>query len=176
DMVADAECRTPTEAGTRVVPSKADLGAQLAERARALDREARRRIAVEAERLGQRRIRLAQALPGLLRLRRERLERCRAELARLNPARQVDLRRDHLVELGRRLDGAAHRAVRGRDSQLEARRAPVRLQRALSERLRTSQSGLAHRRGRLEALSPQHVLSRGYSITSDEHGRVLRSS
>jgi exodeoxyribonuclease VII large subunit len=32
DMVADAECRTPTEAATRIVPSKADLSAQLAER------------------------------------------------------------------------------------------------------------------------------------------------
>src|SRR5437016_255167 len=127
DMVADAECRTPTEAGTRIVPIKADLEVQLAERGRALDREARRRIAVEAERLGQRRIRLAQALPGLLRLRRERLERCRAELARLNPARQVDLRRDHLVELGRRLDRAAQRTIQARASQLEGRRAPMRL-------------------------------------------------
>jgi exodeoxyribonuclease VII large subunit len=175
DMVADAECRTPTEAATRIVPSKADLSAQLAERARRLDREAARRLAVELERLQQRRIRLGQALPALLRVRRERLERCRAELARLNPARQVVLRHDHLVHLGQRLDAAAQRAIRARASQLEARRVRERLDRAMSERLRAAQTGLAHRGGRLQALSPQRVLSRGYSITTDEHGRVLRS-
>ncbi|MGH7776398.1 MAG: exodeoxyribonuclease VII large subunit, partial [Candidatus Dormibacterales bacterium] len=32
DMVADAECRTPTEAGARVVPRHADLKAQMAQR------------------------------------------------------------------------------------------------------------------------------------------------
>jgi exodeoxyribonuclease VII large subunit len=176
DMVADAECRTPTEAATRVVPSRAELSAQLTERARRLDREARRRMSVELERLHQRRIRLVQALPALLRLRSERLERCRAELARLNPARQVVLRQDHLVQLGRRLEAAAQRAIRAPASQLEARRVPERLDRALSERLRAAQIGLVHRRGRLEALSPQRVLSRGYSITTDERGRVLRSS
>src|SRR2546423_2826865 len=175
DLVADAECRTPTEAASRVVPSKADLSAQLAERARGLDREARRRIAMEVERLGQRRIRLTQALPALLRLRSDRLERCRAELARLNPARQVVLRHDHLVRLGDRLENAAQRTIRSRTTQLEARRAPVRVDRALSDRLRAAQTGLAHRGGRLDALSPQRVLSRGYSITTDEAGRVLRS-
>ena len=37
--------------------------------------------------------------------------------------------------------------------------------------------GLDHRRQRLVALSPEGVLSRGYSITSDaESGAVLRSS
>src|SRR6202035_1423488 len=34
DLVGDAECRTPTEAGARVVPKKSDLVAQLRERAR----------------------------------------------------------------------------------------------------------------------------------------------
>src|SRR5205807_10142131 len=55
DMVADAECRTPTEAGTRVVPRKADLLAQLREFGRRLDREQSMRIEREAERLRVRR-------------------------------------------------------------------------------------------------------------------------
>src|SRR6266849_3429339 len=38
DMVADLEARTPTEAGSRVVPKKADLVALLRERERRLDR------------------------------------------------------------------------------------------------------------------------------------------
>src|SRR6266852_9747673 len=44
DMVGDAECRTPTEAGARVVPKKADLLLQLRDRERRLDREQSLRI------------------------------------------------------------------------------------------------------------------------------------
>jgi exodeoxyribonuclease VII large subunit len=51
DLVADAECRTPTEAGARVVPKKSDLVALLREHGRRVDREAGRRIAREVERL-----------------------------------------------------------------------------------------------------------------------------
>src|SRR5438105_11188566 len=77
DMVADAECRTPTEAGARVVPKKADLVLRLSERGRRLDREQSMRIEREAERLRVRRERLMQALPALLRSRVERLARRR---------------------------------------------------------------------------------------------------
>src|ERR671922_819344 len=73
DMVADAECRTPTEAGTRVVPRKAELVRQLTERRRRLDREIGHRLRAEAERVDGRQQRLAQVLPALLRGRRERL-------------------------------------------------------------------------------------------------------
>src|SRR5712691_8897800 len=52
DLVGDAECRTPTEAGARVVPKKADLLLQLGERGRRLEREIAQRVAREADRLG----------------------------------------------------------------------------------------------------------------------------
>src|SRR5712692_2234051 len=48
DMVADVEARTPTEAGSRVVPKKSDLIALLGDRGRRLDRETARRINREA--------------------------------------------------------------------------------------------------------------------------------
>src|SRR5207253_5282090 len=77
DLVGDAECRTPTEAGARGVPKKSDLVAQLRERGRRLDREQSLRVEREAERLRARRERLVQALPALLRSRAERLARAR---------------------------------------------------------------------------------------------------
>src|SRR6266849_6507971 len=70
DLVADAECRTPTEAGARVVPKKADLLAMLRERERRLQREISRRFAQEAERLA----------------------RAKANLARLSPIHQLERR------------------------------------------------------------------------------------
>jgi exodeoxyribonuclease VII large subunit len=176
DMVADAECRTPTDAGTRVVPRKADLLEQLAGRSRRLDREARRRVQTEAERLAERRRRLAQALPAMLRRRQERLDRLRSELARLSPGRQLQLRQEHLEGLGRRVAGAAQRTLRQRATAVEGRRATQRLHRVVEERLRSAEGGLAQRRRRLEALSPELVLARGYSITLDEAGHALRSA
>jgi exodeoxyribonuclease VII large subunit len=176
DMVADAECRTPTEAGTRVVPRKADLVAQLSDRRRRLDRETRRRVLTETERLAERRRRLGQALPALLRRRSDRLERLRAELARLSPNRQVERRQEHLLGLGSRLATAGNRALRDRSASLEGRRVHARLRRAVDERLRGAEMALAQRRRRLEALSPDLVLARGYSITLDERGRLLRSA
>jgi exodeoxyribonuclease VII large subunit len=81
DMVADAECRTPTEAGARVVPIKADLLRRLDERGRRIEREVAVRLRREDERLADRDRRLRQALPGWLGRRSRSLEERRARLA-----------------------------------------------------------------------------------------------
>jgi len=177
DMVADADCRTPTEAGARVVPKKADLQLRLAERGRRLERERDRRLAREVERLHARRERLLQVLPNLVRSRSERLARARANVARLSPVQQVARRAESLRERGRRLEAAAlARLARSRNT-LASRRADQRLERALIARFGASDRGLDHRRQRLIALSPESVLSRGYSITQDaESGAVLRAA
>src|SRR5690349_19027393 len=85
DLVGDAECRTPTEAGSRVVPKKADLVLHLRERRRRLDREIAQRIANVAEMLSLKKQRLVQLVPALVRSRADRLARAAAELGRLSP-------------------------------------------------------------------------------------------
>src|ERR1700716_2250657 len=85
DLVGDAECRTPTEAGARVVPKKSDLVAVLRERGRRLDREISQRIAREAERLANKKQRIVQLLPVLVRHRLERLARAAADPRRPRP-------------------------------------------------------------------------------------------
>jgi exodeoxyribonuclease VII large subunit len=177
DLVADAECRTPTEAGARVVPKKSDLVALLRERGRRLDREAGQRIAREVERLMLKRQRILLLLPTLVRVRSERLARAAADLGRLSPVQQVARREDALRERSRRLTAAAmSRLARGRTT-LAGRRAAERLERALAKRFDVATSTLNHRRQQLSAFSPESVLARGYSITQDaETGAVLRSS
>jgi exodeoxyribonuclease VII large subunit len=177
DLVGDAECRTPTEAGARVVPKKSDLVALLRERGRRLDREIAQRLARETERLATKKQRMIQVLPALVRHRAERLARAAGELGRLSPLAQVARREEALKERGRRLHVAAlARVARGRNA-LAARRATERLDRALSERFAAASRGLDHRRQRLVALSPDAVLSRGYSITQDAAtSSVLKSS
>ncbi len=177
DMVADAECRTPTEAGSRVVPKKADLLARLAERERRIVRERDRRLSREAERLSARRERLVQVLPNLVRSRAERLARARADVARLSPVQQIARRSDAIAERARRLEtSAVSRLARSRNL-LVSRRAEDRLERALLARFASADRGLQHRRERLIALSPDSVLSRGYSITQDAAtGAVVRAA
>ncbi|TMD28842.1 MAG: exodeoxyribonuclease VII large subunit [Chloroflexi bacterium] len=176
DLVGDAECRTPTEAGARVVPKKADLLLQLRERRRRLDREIGQRIARDAERLATKRQRLVQLVPALIRSRAERLTRAASELGRLSPIAQVTRREEGMRERRRRLESAASTQLARSTNALAARRAEQRLERALAERFSGATRALSHRRERLIALSPDGVLARGYSITQDaESGAVIRS-
>jgi len=177
DMVADVEARTPTEAGARVVPKKADLVAMLRERERRLDRETNQRVLRETERLQVKRSRLLQILPAMVRARTDRLAHAAANLARLSPVQQVARREDALRERTRRLTAAGTARLTRSRNALASRRAPDRLERALAERFAAATRGLDHRRERLLALSPEGVLSRGYSITQDaESGVVIRSA
>jgi exodeoxyribonuclease VII large subunit len=153
DMVSDAECRTPTEAGARVVPRKAQLKAELAERERRIQREGLLRVVAAGDGVARRRERLNLVLPAQLQLRRRRLERAAADLARLSPAQQLTRRAAELGERDRRLQAGAARLLAG----------------ALRE--------LDNRAGRLLSLSPEAVLARGYSITEDEEsGLVIRAA
>ena len=177
DMVGDAECRTPTEAGSRVVPKKSDLVASLRERQRRVDREIGRRIAHEHERLVVKRQRMLQLLPVLVRQRAERLLRAAKELGRLSPMAQVARREENLRDRKRRLESAATSRLTRSASALASRRAAERLDRALVERFAAAMRGLDHRKQRLIALSPDGVLARGYSITLDAQlGTVIRSA
>jgi exodeoxyribonuclease VII large subunit len=155
DLVGDAECRTPTEAGARVVPKKSDLLVQLRERQRRLDRELRQRVARYVE----------------------RLDRASRDLARLSPMAQVARREEGLRDRRRRLDSAAAARLARSANALASTRAPDRLDRALAERFASATRALAHRAERLTALSPDGVLARGYSITTDaDSGAVIRSA
>jgi exodeoxyribonuclease VII large subunit len=155
DLVGDAECRTPTEAGARVVPKKSDLVLQLRERQRRLAREMNQRVARYVE----------------------RLERAARDVARLSPVAQVARREEGLRERHRRLDSAGAARLARSLHALASRRAPDRLDRALAERFAGATRALAHREQRLVALSPDGVLARGYSITQDaESGAVILSA
>src|ERR1700681_2341330 len=158
DLVGDAECRTPTEAGSRVVPKKSDLVTQLRDRGRRLDREITQRVAREGDRLANKKQRIVQLLPALVRHRVERLARAATELGRLSPIAQVARREEALLERGRRLNSAAATRLTRSRNALAARRASDRLDRALADRFAIATRGLEHRRQRLVALSPDGVL------------------
>jgi exodeoxyribonuclease VII large subunit len=104
--------------------------------------------------LGDLRDRLAGALRGQVELARSKLERLRASYAFRAPLEAIRLHEQRLDELA----GAASLAVR--------------------RRIESCRERLATAAGRLRALSPLHVLERGYSITRtlDTGGVIRRGS
>ena len=155
DLVADAECRTPTEAGARVAPKKADLLQHLRDRRRRLDREVARRLSDETNRLA----------------------RARADIARLSPARQLERREQLLREQRRRLHAALTLKLNVGAARLAATGGEERIRRVLTSRVAQQARWLEGQGQRLVALSPASVLGRGYSITRDaESGSILRAA
>lgn len=107
------------------------------------------RLAAELARRGDQ---LQVAVGGSVRRVREGLAARAASLGRLSPAQRLARHRDDLTGRRARLDAAIRRTV--------------------DERRQRRDAGAA----RLLALSPLKVLERGYSITTEEGGRVLRTA
>src|SRR5690349_5036774 len=164
DLVGDAECRTPTEAGARVVPKKADLLTSLRERRRRLDREVERRFSQEADRLVSLRMRLVRLLATIIQRPSDRLTRAQADLAKLSPVHQIERRELALREQQRRLHAAVTLKMQASRSRLAATGGTERIERAIANRLAESARKLESHRQRLVALSPESVLTRGYKI------------
>jgi exodeoxyribonuclease VII large subunit len=128
DFAADRRAPTPTAAAELVSPLRAEILARIAECARCLSREMRRRLEYAM-----------QSLDGWLR----RL---------VHPAERLRAHRSLVAQLGARLGFAmAHNVLR-------------------------CQAGLQRLEAALASLDPRAVLARGYSITYDAEGKVLRSA
>lgn len=150
DFAADRRAATPTAAAELAVPQRAELLARLAELARRAGRETRRRIETVAQSV--------DALARRLVHPAERLRSGRTLLAQLaarlaaSVARRLDASRYALGTLAPRLAAA------------DARRREIALAR------------VTELRARLGVLDPQAVLARGYSITRNAAGEVLRDA
>jgi exodeoxyribonuclease VII large subunit len=177
DLVGDAECRTPTEAGARVVPKKADLLASLRERERRIEREIGQRFSHEGDRMKAYRMRLVRLLANLVQRPADRLARAQTDLAKLSPVHQIERREQALREQQRRLHSALTLRLQMSQARLNATRGKERIERALANRLAEQSRKLESQHQRLVALSPESVLTRGYSITRDAaSGAILRSA
>ncbi len=111
----------------------------------------RRRLQEWSQRLDDAGVALGRETKTRLREQRQRLQQATTGLLRLKPSALLALRREHLAPLSHRLQEQTH----------------FRL-----DRLRQRHAALTDR---LRLLSPENVLARGYSITTDAAtGKVLR--
>jgi exodeoxyribonuclease VII large subunit len=198
DLAGDRRAPTPTGAAELVVPDRRELLAELAARERRVARAmgerigfARRRLATAARAHGLR-------LPGMLLARRRgELSAARRRLELAHPAARLALQREGLgrVEAGlaraaralvvRRADALEGAVARLRQAdpspQLALRRRALdaleaRLRRALQQRSQAEGERLLAAAARLEGLSPLRVLARGYSLTRQASGEVVRDA
>jgi len=189
DFASDRRAPTPTAAAEMAIPARADLldglaqtGARLRQAGRARVDGARRRLMLAErklpdlpgilgsirQRLEDRGERLMVALPALLARKRETLARIAPRLP--HPREGIAARRarlDALATAARTL--TERRIARGRAAPALARLSPAPVQaRAREQRLRLE--GLA---SRLESVSYQAVLARGFALVQDADGTPL---
>jgi len=194
ELVADVRCATPTQAAMVIVPDRTKLHQQvdhlndrLASTLRRRERESRR----ELDRLHET---LRAAPPRRLARARERLASIEKHPVFKSPLQRSDQARRRLEPLARRLHAAFARrgdAERRRIDQLAARLVsafPRRLEQdrrtlaqrqqrlltAFPRRFEQVRDALEQRCRRLQAVGPQRVLDRGFSLTRDQSGRIVR--
>jgi exodeoxyribonuclease VII large subunit len=151
DFVADLRAPTPSAAAELIVPDIIDLRRQVDGSARALARQLLNRTRDAQQRLDHSREMLQRCLAHKIdSYRRGALHICRALEAR-SPARELLIRRDGLGDLHRRFVAC-----------------PPRL-------LENARHRFHRVEGVLRVLGPHATLRRGYSITTDDRGKIIRT-
>jgi len=151
DFVADLRAPTPSAAAELIVPDIIDLRRRIDGCTRALARQLLSRIRDAQQRLDHAREILQRCLAHKIdSYKRGLLHATRALQAR-NPARELMMRRSRFADLQRRLVAC-----------------PGRL-------LETARHRFQHMEGILRVLGPDATLRRGYSITMNERGKIIRT-
>jgi exodeoxyribonuclease VII large subunit len=174
DFVADHRAPTPSAAAELVAPDVMALRASLASRREALERlirqavelrrlqisrltevpylrEPQRFIAERQQRVDQLEMRLLEIWRNLLQQRRSRVERFAAFLSAFRPEHWLQAKRSAVAGLEARMKWIAN------------------------SRLESHKSRVAELTNFLRLLGPKQTLERGYSITLDSNGTVIRS-
>jgi len=151
DFVADLRAATPSAAAEQIVPDIVDLRRQIDNCARSVGRELFNRMRDAQQRLDHARETLRRCLDHKIDLYKRGLLHIAAALQTRSPARELVLRRNRLVDVRRRF--------------VEL---PMRILENAHHRFRQAE-------GILRVLGPEATLRRGYSITTDERGALVRS-
>ncbi|GGC73357.1 exodeoxyribonuclease 7 large subunit [Undibacterium terreum] len=171
DFAADVRAPTPTAAAELAAAARADWLAELAQQGNALQRAMRRSLSSHAQTLdwytrrlqspaaaiAHKRLQLQSNSQRLAYSARYPLQKSRAHLAQLEASLRNQLP-----------DTDAHKA------QLSEWKR--RLSAAFANQMKTDKQALATLESQLELLSPQRTLERGYSILSDQKGKLIRST
>lgn len=170
ELVADARCATPTQAAMRLTPDRAALGEQLALLAGRIAAGQRRAIAAAADHLARDARDLATAPRRGIAERGRVISILSARLERCRPIAVLERRRADLRESARQLAAS----VQQRLAELDLPTLAASLRDSAARLAAARADTLAHLARQLELVGPMNTLRRGYSVTLDELGRVVR--
>jgi exodeoxyribonuclease VII large subunit len=151
DFVADLRAPTPSAAAELIVPDVIDLERRLDGCTRALSRQLLSRVRDAQQRLDHTRETLERCLAHKLDGYRRSLAHITRALQARSPARELVVRRNRFADLHRRLVDSPARLLEN------ARHRFLRIE------------------GILRVLGPDATLCRGYSITTNERGKIIRT-
>src|SRR5881275_705714 len=151
DFVSDLRAPTPSAAAELIVPDIIDLQRRIDGCTRALARQLLNRVRDAQQGLDHARETLQRCLAHKIDSYKRGLLHITAALQARSPARELMMRRNRFADLHRRLVAS-----------------PGRL-------LENARHRFRHIEGILRVLGPDATLRRGYSITTDERGKVIRT-
>ena len=151
DFVADLRAPTPSAAAELIVPDIFDLQRRLDGCTRALSRQLLSRVRDAQQRLDHSRETLQRCLAHKIDSYKRNLAHITGALQARNPARELMVRRNRFADLHRRLVAS-----------------PARL-------LENARHRFERIEGILRVLGPDATLRRGYSITMNERGKIVRT-
>src|SRR5213078_2162668 len=151
DFVADLRAPTPSAAAELIVPDVIDLQRRIDSCARTLARQLLNRVRDAQQHLDHARETLQRCIAHRMDGYKRAVLHIAAALQARSPARELMMRRNRFIDLHRRLVAS-----------------PGRLLENATHRFR-------HIEGILRVLGPDATLRRGYSITTDESGKVIRT-
>jgi exodeoxyribonuclease VII large subunit len=171
DEVAHTSCKTPTACAQTLVRQVDDFVTALDQASQRVAARARQRMAVAGRELDDAARRARRSASAAVGREHTRLDRVHGRLDELARRRTTDL--------SARLDGCARRVAElGRRVTRDRRVALVAREREVvthaQHHLERAELRLSSHEGVVRALDPRRVLERGYSITRDADGRVLR--
>ncbi len=173
ELVADLRCATPTQAAMRLAPDSRELLMQIDQSARRLALQMHHRTRYAMQQLDGLRQSLDTTGRATLQHRATQLHHLALRLGPLRPDRVI-LERGRRVSIDSlRLHRAAEQLIR--DRRDEPLTLTSQLDRAMNRRAESATTRLDRAEATLRSIDPRRVLKRGYSITHQPDGSVVRS-
>src|SRR5467141_4127170 len=152
DFVADLRAPTPSAAAELIVPDIGDLQRRIDGCTRALSRQLLNRVRDAQQRLDHTRDTLQRCLAHKIEGYKRGLDHALRVMQARSPVRELMMRRNHFADLHRRLVAC-----------------PARLIENARHRFNSTE-------GILRVLGPDATLRRGYSITMNDRGQIIRTT